>query len=83
MSSLVVSDGAEVRHDPSDSRSYAFDWGTNNLSDSAIIATSKFKIACVTQTQARNSQQTEQAVINPRPQFTAFVAASHLQRGAH
>src|SRR5205823_2338014 len=35
----------------------------------------KLKIACFAEAQARNAQQPEQAVIDPRPQRTAFKTA--------
>ena len=42
----------------------------------------KLDVACFAEAQARDTQQPEETVIDPRPQPAAFIAAWHVESGA-
>jgi hypothetical protein len=42
----------------------------------------KLEVAGFAEAQARDTQEPEQTVVDPRAQLTAFIAAGHLERGA-
>ena len=46
------------------------------------IDISKLEVACFAEAQARDAQQPEQTIVDPRSQLTAFIAAGHVERGA-
>src|SRR5882757_6760458 len=50
MSTVTIEDGGRYTHDPSDSKVYEFDWGTNNLASIAKALASKFKLTTLTGT---------------------------------
>ena len=42
----------------------------------------KLEVARFAEAQARDTQQPEQTIVDPRAQLPAFIAAGHVERGA-